>query len=62
MVFVDFSGGDGGRGICWFGCRGFCWVFLEVDKKRRTDWLGIPHGIQLHIKRERALYSLLQVS
>lgn len=58
-----FSGDSGGEAFGLFGCRGFCCVFfLEVEKKRRTDWLGIPHGIQLHIKRGRALYSLLQFS
>lgn len=63
MVFVVFFWGQWGGGI-WFVWlqRFLLWFFLEVEKKRRTDWLGIPHGIQLHIKRGRALYSLLQFS
>lgn len=57
-------------GFCWFlrGCGdgeghlvdlakgGFCWGYFIGWKKKKTDLLGILHGIQLHIKRESSLF------
>lgn len=62
-ILLDFAGvwERGGIWLVWLQ-RFLLGFVLEVGNKKRTDSLGFPHGIQLHIKRERALYSLLQFS